>query len=302
MEIPLKTLVDRFPVVEIVGSSERTVTQVVSVDKKPNSTGDLTWVSDKNLDKVSGLSGIVVIVSPKIAKNMMSSDSTFLIVHNPRLYFLQVLSEYFSEKREPSISSRAIIADSAKIGRNVNIHPGVVIEEGCVIGDDSSIDCNSVIKNDTIIGKRVKIGANNTIGGVGFGYERREDGQYIVIPHVGNVVIEDDAEIGNNTAIDRAVLGSTVIRKNAKIDNLVHIAHGVEIGENSLVIANAMIAGSVTIGKNAWIAPSVSVLNKKRVGDNALIGMGAVVLRDVPDGKTVVGNPAKELLPKKEGL
>ena len=302
MEILLKTLVDKFPVLEIVGSSERTVTQVVSVDKKPSNSGDLTWVSDKNLEKVSGLSGIVVIVSPKVAKDMMPSDSTFLIVDNPRLYFLQVLAEYFNEKREPSISSRAVIADSVKIGQNVNIHPGVVIEEGCLIGDDSYIDCNAVIKKGTIIGKRVKIGANTTIGGVGFGYERREDGQYTVIPHVGNVVIEDDVEIGNNTAIDRAVLGSTVIRKNAKIDNLVHIAHGVEIGENALVIANAMIAGSVTIGKNAWIAPSVSVLNKKRVGDNALIGMGAVVLRDVPDGKTMVGNPAKELLPRKEGL
>jgi UDP-3-O-[3-hydroxymyristoyl] glucosamine N-acyltransferase len=158
------------------------------------------------------------------------------------------------------------------------------------------IDSNTVIKKGTIIGNRVKIGANNTIGGVGFGYEKNEAGAYEVMPHIGNVIIEDDVEIGNNTAIDRAVLGSTLIRRNAKIDNLVHIAHGVEIGENTLVIAHAMVAGSVKVGKNVWIAPASAILNKIQVGDESTIGMGAIVLKEVSPGQTVVGNPARDIL------
>jgi UDP-3-O-[3-hydroxymyristoyl] glucosamine N-acyltransferase len=108
-------------------------------------------------------------------------------------------------------------------------------------------------------------------------------------------VIEDGVEIGNNTTIDRAVLGSTFIRKNSKIDNLVHIAHGVEIGENSLIIANAMVAGSTSIGRNVWVAPSASIINKISVGDNSIIGMGAVVVRSVSEGQTIVGNPGKDI-------
>jgi UDP-3-O-[3-hydroxymyristoyl] glucosamine N-acyltransferase len=274
------------------------IRQVVSAEKDVVGEGDLTWISDKFQDRLRAFRGAVVILSSTIPKEKLIDGNTYLIVANPRLYFLKVLATFFERVKAPVVSEKASISNSATVGANVYIGHGVVIEEDCSIGDDSSIDCNTVIKAGTIIGKKVKIGANNTIGGVGFGYEKDDDGQYVVIPHIGNVVIEDGVEIGNNTAIDRAVLGSTFIRRNAKIDNLVHIAHGVEIGENSLIIANAMIAGSVTVGKNVWVAPSVSVLNKKKVGDNALIGMGAIVLKDVEAGKTVVGNPAKELVPK----
>lgn len=106
---------------------------------------------------------------------------------------------------------------------------------------------NTVILKDTIIEDNVVIGANNTIGGVGFGYEKDREGNFELIPHIGNVHIKRNVEIGNNTCIDRAVLGSTILEENVKVDNLVHIAHGVFVGRNSVVIANAMVAGSVNI-------------------------------------------------------
>jgi UDP-3-O-[3-hydroxymyristoyl] glucosamine N-acyltransferase len=298
MEYSLETIISQLPVKAVIGLRDKTIKQVVSADNNSFGKNDLTWISDRLQDRLRSLEGGVIIVSENVNKDRMNASTTYLVVDNPRLHFLKVLSVFFQKTKPPAVSDKACIARTVTVGKDVNIEPGVVIEDDCTIGEGSSIDCNTVIKQGTRIGNGVKIGANNTIGGVGFGYEKDEDGQYIVIPHIGNVVIEDGVEIGNNTTIDRAVLGSTLIRKNAKIDNLVHIAHGVEIGENSLIIANAMIAGSVVVGKNVWVAPSASVLNKKKIGDNALIGMGAVVLKDVANSTTVVGNPAKELPPK----
>jgi UDP-3-O-[3-hydroxymyristoyl] glucosamine N-acyltransferase len=207
-----------------------------------------------------------------------------------------VLKEFFVSKPAADyISPKASIHPSVKIGKHVSIGDFTVIEQGCVIGDHSVIGHNNILHEKTIIGNHVKIGSNNTIGGVGFGYEKDEQGNYEVLPHIGNVVIKDKVEIGNNTCIDRAVLGSTLIGENVKIDNLVHVAHGVTIGENTLVIAHAMLGGSCVIGKNCWIAPHASIINKGIVEDGALVGMGAVVLKPVKAGTVVAGNPAKYL-------
>jgi UDP-3-O-[3-hydroxymyristoyl] glucosamine N-acyltransferase len=181
------------------------------------------------------------------------------------------------------------------MGENISIGENVVIEAGSSIGDNMQIGHNTVLKKDTQIYAHVKIGANNVIGGVGFGYEYNADGAWELIPHIGNVVIEEGVEIGNCTCIDKAVLGSTILRKNCKIDNLVHIAHGVEIGENALVIAHAMVAGSVRVGKNSWIAPGALIINHIFIGEYTTIGLGAVVINDVADNQIVVGNPAKKL-------
>jgi UDP-3-O-[3-hydroxymyristoyl] glucosamine N-acyltransferase len=157
----------------------------------------------------------------------------------------------------------------------------------------NKIGHNNTIHKKTIIGNDVKIGSNNTIGGVGFGYEKNEFGKNEVLPHIGNVVIKNKVEVGNNTCIDKAVLGSTIICENVKIDNLVHIAHGVIIKDNSLIIANSMIGGSSIIGENVWVSPSVSIINKISVGDNSLVGMGAVVLKSLDQNTVSVGNPSK---------
>lgn len=295
MEIKLAQILKSLPVSEVVGYTDKVITNVVPAKKNNIDKGDILWVSDKNEDLLAQISAGTIICSANVRKPYKET-CTYLVVENPRLYFLNLVKRFFVENEIHKISPQSVIDPTAKLGKNIAVGPGVVIESDCEIGDETFIDSNTVIKRRTIIGKRVKIGANNTIGGVGFGYEKNESGEFDLIPHIGNVIIEDEVEIGNNTAIDRAVLGSTLIKKNAKIDNLVHIAHGVEVGENSLVIANAMIAGSVVIGRNVWVAPSASVLNKLSVSDDAVIGMGAVVLKDVSSSQTVVGNPAKDIL------
>jgi UDP-3-O-[3-hydroxymyristoyl] glucosamine N-acyltransferase len=138
-----------------------------------------------------------------------------------------------------------------------------------------------------------RIGKHCAIGGDGFGYAKDKDGTLVKMPHKGNVIICKGVEIGSNVCIDRAVEGSTVIGEGTKIDNLVHIAHGVKIGKNCLIVAGTVIGGSCDIGDNCFIGINVSIKNKVRIGNNVTIGMGAVVLKDVPDNCTVVGNPAR---------
>lgn len=137
------------------------------------------------------------------------------------------------------------------------------------------------------ISPTAKIHATAVIGKDGFGYARDADGSLVKMPHSGNVVIEDDVEIGAHTVIDRAVLGSTVIGKGTKIDNLVHCAHGVKIGKHCLIVAGTVIGGSTEIGDRCFLGINCSIKNKIKIGNDVTIGMGAIVLSDVP-GNTVV--------------
>ncbi|MGZ4117637.1 MAG: DapH/DapD/GlmU-related protein [Bacteroidia bacterium] len=292
--ITIKDILQKLPGSVIKGNPDQSIRQLVKLSGELK-VDELCWCSEKNIEQLNEFSAGTVICSLSVPDTYFKKNCNYILVENPRLAFKKVVELFADTKIEFIIEKTASIHVHSKISKKVKIGHNVVIEEGVEIGEETIIGHNTVILKGTIIGKKVKIGANNTIGGVGFGYEKETDGSYSLIHHIGNVVIEDNVDIGNNTTIDRAVLGSTWIKNNVKIDNLVHIAHGVEIGENSLVIANSMIAGSVKIGKNSWIAPSASVLNKKTIGDNAVVGMGAVVLKDVPSEDIVAGNPAKSL-------
>jgi UDP-3-O-[3-hydroxymyristoyl] glucosamine N-acyltransferase len=147
----------------------------------------------------------------------------------------------------------------------------------------------------TIIGNNVIIQHNNTIGSDGFGYSKNENGELERFPHIGGVIIEDFVEIGSNTCIDKGTLGNTVIKKGTKIDNLVHIAHNVEIGENCYIVANAMIGGSTKIARNTWVSPSTSLRDGIEIGEGSTLGMGAVLVKNQPAKSVWAGNPAKDL-------
>lgn len=295
----LKELLGKIEYIEFIGNSNVTIKNVVALSiGQVVSDNDILWTNDANSSLINNLNKGTIICSDRIDKKLFKETCNYIIVKNPRLTFSSIIKQFFYEDVEPKICKTAIIDPSVKLGENIFIGHHVIIEKKCILGNNCSIGHNSVVLANTIIGNNVKIGSNCTIGGVGFGYEKDSNNNYELIPHIGNVVLEDNVEIGNNTCIDKAVLGSTKIGSNVKIDNLVHIAHGVIIGRNSLVIANSLIGGSTIIGENVWISPSVSIINKVVVEDNAFVGMGAVVIKSVETKSVVVGNPAKKIIRK----
>ena len=295
MMISIHSILQKIPGANYIGNNSIMITSINQLSDTLQSN-ELSWCSEKKLEKLIQIKSGTIIIPNNTPKNLLHESVNYIFCENPRLTFKEIIESFFIEKEiNYKIESSSSISEKAIISKNVKIGHHCIIEEDVKIGNEVIIGHNTVIHKGTKIGNKVKIGSNNTIGGVGFGYVKENDGSYALIHHLGNVVIEDDVEIGNNTCIDRAVLGSTFIRKNAKIDNLVHIAHGVEIGENSLIIANAMIGGSVKIGKNCWIAPSASIINQNQIGSDVTVGMGAVVIRDITDNDIVVGNPAKSI-------
>lgn len=282
---------------DIIGIVEKEVKEPEKLNSSNTDSEIIMWASDKYYHIVKETKEGIIICS-KIETSDIQPKVTYLLTNNPRQKFKEVLANFFVPKIEYNIHKTAYIHDTAIIGNRVSISHNVVIEKDCRIGENVIIGANTVIKEKTIIGNNVTIGSNNTIGGVGFGYEKNSRGEYEFIPHLGNVIIHDGVDIGNNTCIDRAVLGSTILETNAKVDNLVHIAHGVVIGENSLIIANAMVAGSVKIGKNVWVAPSSSIINGIQIIDDTIVGMGAVVVKPVIEKSIIVGNPGRPLKPR----
>ena len=281
--------------------NEDSILEVRSIEDSLFNKSSLGWCSSKNIDLLLKLDSGTVLLSSELAEEYLKIKYTFpfntIIVVNPRKSFAEVVRYFFMDMIEClGVHDSAIIHPTVEFDENlVTIEPNVVIEKNVILGKRVFIGANSVIKSGTVIHDDVKIGSNNTIGGVGFGYEPNEDGGYELIPHLGNVILKEKVEIGNNTCIDRAVLGSTILENNVKVDNLVHIAHGVKIGANSLVIAHAMIAGSVQVGKNTWVSPCASIKQKLKIGDNVIIGMGSVVLKNIEDGDIVAGVPSKKI-------
>lgn len=278
-------------------NSAQQITKVLPIDDPEFDREAIGWCSDKNKESLSRLKNGNVIVSKSVFDEMKGQlpQLNLISVEKPRSAFLKVLQEFFAEKKTFGfVHPTAIIDPSVKWNPNtVNIGANVFIDKQCVIGDRVTIGANTVIHSFTEIGNECTLGSNNTIGGVGFGYEMNDENEYELMPHIGNVVLKNRVEVGNNVCIDRAVLGSTLLEENVKVDNLVHIAHGVKIGQNSLIIANAMVAGSVEIGKNVWVSPSASIRQKLQIEDGALVGLGSVVVKNVAANSVVAGNPAK---------
>ena len=236
-----------------------------------------------------------------------------LRVKNPRFAFARVLELLYKKPYAPAgISERAVIgsdvtmgkdlsihpyvvvADGAKIGDRVTLYPGVYVGQGSIIGDDCLVYPNVSIREGVAIGSRVIIHAGTEIGSDGFGFVT-DGGKHHKIPQVGGVIIEDDVEIGGNCAIDRATLGNTVIKKGTKLDNLVHIAHNVTIGEHCLIAGQVGIAGSTTLGNYVVFGGQVGVADHTTVGDRVMAGGKAVINRDVEPGQVMAGFNAMPL-------
>ncbi|MCS7231695.1 MAG: UDP-3-O-(3-hydroxymyristoyl)glucosamine N-acyltransferase [Elusimicrobiota bacterium] len=260
----------------------------------------------KKKDLLRNTKAAAVVVPQKIEDLKISQ----IVVDDIELAFIKLLNIVFEEKQKfyKGIHSTVILGYNVKIGKNVSIGPYCVIEENVEILDNTKITSfvyigrnvkigknviiypNVTIKEDTIIGNNVIIHSGTVIGSDGFGYVKR-DNTYKKIPQIGKVVIEDDVEIGANVTIDRATISETKIAKGTKIDNLVHIAHNVKIGENVLILAQVGIAGSSKIGKNSILAGQTGVIDHICVGENVVAGPRTGIVQDVESNKVVWGTP-----------
>jgi UDP-3-O-[3-hydroxymyristoyl] glucosamine N-acyltransferase len=187
----------------------------------------------------------------------------------------------------------AVISDNVTIGNNVKIYPQVFIGENAVIGDNTTLFAGVKIYSETLIGKDCIIHSGTVIGSDGFRFNPQNDNQKI--PQIGNVIIEDNVEIGANCAIDRATLGSTILRKGVKFDNLIHIAHNVEVGENTYIAAQGVIAGSSKIGKNCMFSGQVGIVGHVEIADNTIITAQSGISKSITKkGEVYMGSPAFE--------
>jgi UDP-3-O-[3-hydroxymyristoyl] glucosamine N-acyltransferase len=235
----------------------------------------------------------VVICGSELATfENVPTDKAVVVVADPRLEFLRIVRRWFAEpKPAPGIHQTAVLHPEAKVDPSAYVGPGCNIGR-CVVGAGSVLQGNVHLYDRVTIGKNVTIHAGAVIGGPGFGYQQNELGEWEHFPHIGGVTIEDDVEIGANTCIDRGTLADTLIRSGAKIDNLVHIAHNVVVGEHAVIIGTAQVAGSVVIGDHAWISPSATIINGVKIGRHTTIGLGSVIVKDVPDYAKTMGQPA----------
>ncbi|NNG00657.1 MAG: UDP-3-O-(3-hydroxymyristoyl)glucosamine N-acyltransferase [Desulfobacteraceae bacterium] len=267
---------------------------------------------------------ITYAVKPELLRNLESTHASavfvpshyqdnserLVFVDNPELAFARTLSLFSPRHRpDPGIHPQATVSRSADIAGDVFIGPAVTIGDHVIIGRGSVLMGNSylgdrvsigedalVYPNTTIlagcrIGNRVIIHAGTVIGSDGFGYAKDND-SYVKIPHTGIVQVGDDVEIGAGNTIDRATFGKTWIKNGVKTDNLVHIAHNVVVGENTIIIAQAGIAGSVRVGKNVIIAGQSGISDHTSIGDNAVVGPQSGVAKSVPGGEVVFGSEA----------
>ncbi len=191
------------------------------------------------------------------------------------------------------VGAFAYVGQGTKVGNNVKIYPNVVIGDNCEIGDNTVLYAGVKVYADCRIGNGCVIHAGVVIGSDGFGFAPNSDHHYNKVPQIGNVVIEDNVEIGANTTIDRATLGSTIIRKGVKLDNLIQIAHNVEIGENTVIASQTGVAGSTKIGKNCMIAGQVGIIGHLRIADGVKIAAQSGIGQDIAqEGQLMQGSPA----------
>ena len=191
------------------------------------------------------------------------------------------------------IGAFAYLGENVIVGNNVKIYPQVYLGDNVTVDDGSILYPGVVIHHDCVIGKNVAIHAGSVIGGDGFGFAPQSDGSFKKVPQIGNVVVEDHVEIGANTAIDRATIGSTVIKSGVKLDNLIQIAHNVEVGNNTVIAAQSGVSGSTKIGKNVMIGGQAGIVGHILIADGSKINAQSGVGKSIKTPNTsVTGSPA----------
>jgi UDP-3-O-[3-hydroxymyristoyl] glucosamine N-acyltransferase len=192
------------------------------------------------------------------------------------------------------VGAFAYLGENVKVGNNTKIFPQVFLGDNVKVGDNTVINPGVKIYKECVVGNNVIIHAGVVIGADGFGFVPQADGSFKKVPQMGNVIVEDDVEIGANTTIDRATIGSTIIKTGVKLDNLIQIAHNVEIGNNTVIAAQVGVSGSTKLGKNVMVGGQAGLTGHIKIGDGARINAQSGVSKSIEPGKAVTGSPAHD--------
>lgn len=293
---------------QIEGNAEVKITKLAKIEE--GEPGSISFLANPKYTPYLYTTKASLVIINKDYVLTAPVSATLIRVDSAENAFAKLLEMYNQVKlNKTGISKMAFISESAKvgsnlyagefssigehvtIGNNVKIYPQVFIGDNAVVGDNTTLFAGVKIYSETIIGKNCIIHSGTVIGSDGFRFNPQNDNQKI--PQIGNVIIEDDVEIGANCAIDRATLGSTILRKGVKFDNLVHIAHNVEIGENSYLAACNVVAGSTKIGKNCMFSGQVGIVGHLNIADNTIITAQSGISKNITKkGEVFMGSPA----------
>ena len=294
---------------EVVGNPEAEVFKLSKIEE--GTEGSLTFLANpKYTNYIYSTQATVTIVNNTFEPEQ-EITTTLIKVEDAYKSFSKLL-EYYNQVKlmksgieQPSVISDGVtygsdlylgsfcyIGKNVTIGNNVKIYPNSFIGDNVTIGDDCVFFAGVRIYSETVIGNRCTIHSGTIIGSDGFGFAPQEDGTYVKVPQIGNVIIEDDVEIGACTTVDRATLGSTIIRKGVKLDNHIQVAHNVEIGENTVIAAQTGIAGTTKIGKNCLIGGQVGFAGHLVIGDGVKIQAQSGIGKNLEAGEVVQGSPA----------
>jgi len=294
---------------EVIGNPDAVVFKLAKIEE--GTEGSLTFLANpKYVNFIYTTQATITIVNNDfVPENELAT--TLIKVEDAYQSFSKLL-EYYNQVKlmksgieQPSVISENVtygeqlyLGSFSYVGKNVTIGKNVKIYPNCFIGDNVSIGDNCIffagvkIYSETEIGNNCNFHSGCVVGSDGFGFAPTEEGTYNKIPQIGNVIIEDDVEIGANTTIDRATLGITLIRKGVKLDNHIQIAHNVEIGENTVIAAQTGIAGSTKIGSNCLIGGQVGIAGHLTIGNNVRVQAQSGIGKNIPDGEIIQGSPA----------
>ncbi len=294
---------------DIVGNPDVEVNKLSKIEE--GKEGSLTFLSNPKYTSYIYETQASICIVNKSFEKIQDISTTLIKVEDSYEAFSKLLEVYNQIKLDKKgIETPSSISDTAKLGENiyvgaftyigedvvvgdnVKIYPNVYIGDNVTIGNDVTIFAGSKIYSETQIGNHCTLHSGVIIGADGFGFTPSENGEYSKIPQIGNVIIEDFVDIGAATTIDRATLGSTIIRKGVKLDNQIQIAHNVEIGEHTAIAAQTGIAGSSKIGKNCLIGGQVGIAGHIKIGDRVKIQAQTGVGRNIKDDEAIQGSPA----------
>ncbi|MFL9829583.1 UDP-3-O-(3-hydroxymyristoyl)glucosamine N-acyltransferase [Flavobacterium sp. ST-87] len=294
---------------EVVGNPQAEVHELSKIEE--GKVGSLTFLSNPKYNNYIYTTEATITIVNRNFIPESDLKTTLIKVDDAYMAFSKLL-EFYDQARKDSkqgIEAHTVISENARygknfylgsfsylgtnviIGDNVKIYPNCFIGDNVAIRDNVTIFAGAKIYSETVIGNNCTIHAGTVIGSDGFGFAPNPDGSYTKIPQIGNVIIEDNVEVGSCTTIDRATLGSTIIRKGVKLDNQIQIAHNVEIGENTVIAAQTGIAGSTKIGKNGMIGGQVGISGHLTIGNNVRIQAQSGVARNIKDDEVLQGSP-----------